>query len=121
MSYHAITHVALKVPALRAAEAFYRALFALEVAFREAEVADGWRTLPDAASWEDAEAAGIHLGLSLLYRDAFVLALDAQADVTPGGMLSHIGLQVDDEELARLRRQAAELGCQFALDPIVQG
>ena len=42
MSYRAFTHIALILTPLRQAEEFYRTLFALEVAFREAETADGW-------------------------------------------------------------------------------
>ena len=116
MAYRSITHVALRVAPLRQAEEFYRALFGLDVAFREAEGADGWRTLPDGASWDDAEAAGIDLGLSALHRDAFTLALEADVDSTPGGRLSHIGVQVDTDDLDRLRRESPLLGCHFALD-----
>jgi hypothetical protein len=74
MAYRAVTHIALVVSPLRQAEELYQALFASEVAFREAETADGWWTLPPHASWEEAEAAGIHLGLCSLHRDAFTLA-----------------------------------------------
>jgi hypothetical protein len=74
MSYRAVTHIALMVSPLRQAEEFYRTLFALEVAFREAETAAGWYTLPPAAGWDDAQAAGISLGLCSLHRDAFTLA-----------------------------------------------
>jgi len=58
MAYRAVTHIALVVSPLRQAEAFYQALFALEVAFREAETADGWWTLPTHASWDDAPELG---------------------------------------------------------------
>ncbi len=115
MAYRAITHIALVVTPLRQAEEFYQALFALDVAFREAETADGWRTLPPHASWNDAETAGIHLGLCSLHRDAFTLALE-DGPGTTGGRLSHIGVQVDAEDLERLRSQAPALGCQFTLN-----
>jgi hypothetical protein len=95
MAYRAVTHIALVVSPLRQAEEFYQVLFALEVAFREAEAADGWRTLPPHASWEEAEADGIHLGLCSLHRDAFTLALE-DGPGTMGGRLSHIGVQVDE-------------------------
>jgi len=97
VSYRAFTHIALIVTPLRQAEEFYRTLFALEVAFREAETADGWYTLPTAAGWDDAQAAGVSLGLCSLHRDAFTLALEA-------------------EELARLRVVAPTLGCQVVQD-----
>jgi catechol 2,3-dioxygenase-like lactoylglutathione lyase family enzyme len=115
MTYRAFTHIALVVSPLRQAEEFYQALFALDVAFREAEMADGWRTLPPLASWNDAEAADIHLGLSSLHRDGFTLALE-DGPGTAGGRLSHIGVQVDAPDLERLRTQAPALGCQLTLD-----
>jgi catechol 2,3-dioxygenase-like lactoylglutathione lyase family enzyme len=68
MTYQAFTHIALTVTPLRQAEEFYRTLFALDIAFREAEAADGWYTLPSDAGWDDAEAAGISLGLCSLLR-----------------------------------------------------
>jgi catechol 2,3-dioxygenase-like lactoylglutathione lyase family enzyme len=115
MSYRAVTHIALIVSPLRQAEEFYRTLFALEVAFRETETADGWYTLPSDAGWDDAEAAGISLGLCSLHRDAFTLALEAGAN-SEGGRLSHIGVQVDTEDLLRLRTVAPALGCQVVQD-----
>lgn len=115
MTYQAFTHIALIVTPLRQAEAFYQTLFALEVAFREAEAADGWDTLPPDASWGDAEAAGISLGLCSLHRDAFTLALEDGAG-SEGGRLSHVGVQVDTQELERLRAVAPTLGCQVVQD-----
>jgi len=61
MTPHTFTHVALRVEHLRHAETLYRELFALEVAFRDAET---------------AERAGVDLGLVMLYRDGLRLALE---------------------------------------------
>jgi catechol 2,3-dioxygenase-like lactoylglutathione lyase family enzyme len=58
MAYRSVTHVAIRVDGLSEAERYYRRLFGLEVAFREAETAEGWKTLPQEAGWEEAEAAG---------------------------------------------------------------
>src|SRR5262249_40386705 len=115
MSYRAVTHIALIVSPLRQAEEFYQTLFALEVAFREAEITEGWYTLPPDAGWDEAEAAGISLGLCSLHRDAFTLALEAGAS-SAGGRLSHIGVQMDTQDLARLRTVAPTLGCQVVQD-----
>lgn len=115
MTYRAFTHIALLVTPLRQAEEFYRTLFALEVALREAETADGWYTLPSDAGWDDAEAAGISLGLCSLHRDAFTLALEDGVS-SAGGRLSHIGVQVDVEDLSRLRTVALTLGFQVVQD-----
>jgi catechol 2,3-dioxygenase-like lactoylglutathione lyase family enzyme len=115
MSYRAVTHIALIVSPLRQAEEFYQTLFALEVAFREAETAAGWYTLPSDAGWDDAQAAGITLSLCSLHRDAFTLALEAGSN-SGGGRLSHIGVQVDAQELSRLRVVASTLGCQVVQD-----
>lgn len=109
--YLGVTHIALRVLTLRQAEAFYQHLFGLSIAWREALVGDTWRTLPDGASWDDAEEAGITLRLVMLYDRGFALALEASDDATSSGRLSHLGIQVSMEELDRLRRVASELGC----------
>ncbi len=109
--YHGVTHVALRVQNLREAEAFYQRLFGLAVAWREAPVGDSWRTLPEDAGWDDAEAAGIALRLVMLYDRGFALALEASDDAAPGGRLSHLGLQVSTDELDRMRRIAPQIGC----------
>ena len=71
------------VTGLLEAERYYRTIFGLQVAFREAEVADGWRTLPVGAEWEDAEAAGIPLSMCFLARDGFRLALEEAPNLGP--------------------------------------
>ncbi len=115
MAYHAFTHVALVVSPLRQAEEFYRALFALDVAFRETQVAGTWYTLPADAGWEEAEAADIYVGLCVLYRGAFTLALE-DGSCGAGGRLSHLGVQVDAQDLERLRALAPTLGCRVIRD-----
>jgi catechol 2,3-dioxygenase-like lactoylglutathione lyase family enzyme len=116
MSIHALTHVALRVEQLREAEGFYRRLFALEVAWREAETPDGWATLPASADWDDAERAGFRRGIVMLYRDGFRLALEVADTVDRAGQLSHLGLFVDEQELRRLREIAAAAGCAVVVD-----
>jgi catechol 2,3-dioxygenase-like lactoylglutathione lyase family enzyme len=115
VAYQCWTHVALTVGDLKQAEEFYSSLFGLTVAFREAEAADGWRTFPEEATWETARVAGIEPQLSQLRRDGVVLALEAAADgkLREAGKLSHIGIAVDELELAELRQRAQELGCHL--------
>jgi DNA-binding CsgD family transcriptional regulator len=108
MTYRAFTHIALILTPLRQAEGFYQTLFALDVAFREAEAADGWYTLPSDASWDDAEAAGISLGLCSLHRDAFTLALEDGVS-SEGGRLSHVGVQVDTQETVKCGARWTEI------------
>ena len=116
MALHGFTHLALRVQRLREAEAFYRELFALDVAFREAETPEGWLTLQPSADWDAAEAAGIDLGLVMLYRDGLRLALEV-ADVTPqSGRLSHVGVFVDGDEFERIRAVSERLGCEIVGD-----
>ena len=116
MNLHSFTHVALRVERLREAEAFYCDLFALEVAWREAETARGWSTLAESAGWDDAERSGIDLGIVMLYRDGIRVALEKAKSVAADGQLSHVGIFVDDEELGRLRETAARAGCDVVLD-----
>lgn len=113
---HSVTHVAVRVESLREAEAFYTKLFGLEVAWREAETPDGWRTLPAGADWDSAERAGIELGLVMLYRDGLRLALEAADRVQEAGVLSHLGVFADEDELVRLRHSARAAGCEIVTD-----
>lgn len=113
MTITSVTHIALHVHDVQRAEAFYCQLFDLDVAWREAETRDGWRTLPDGKTWEDAHAAGIHLDLVMLHRDDFALALEAAAHVQPHGTLSHIGILVDHSTFAALHERAVALGCHI--------
>jgi catechol 2,3-dioxygenase-like lactoylglutathione lyase family enzyme len=116
MAYRSWTHVALAVGELRQAEEFYARLFGLAVRFREAETADGWRTLRGGAGWDSARAAGIEPQLSSLGRDGVVLALEATEDERHGSRLSHIGIAADERDLIELRLRARELGCRIVTD-----
>jgi catechol 2,3-dioxygenase-like lactoylglutathione lyase family enzyme len=116
VTLHSFTHVAVRVESLREAEAFYCALFKLDVAWREAETSDGWRTLPSGAGWDAAERAGIDLELVMLYRDRLRLALERADQVAEDGLLSHLGVFADEEELERLRRTAPAAGCEIVTD-----
>ncbi len=65
-------------------------------------MADGlWYTLPFDKSWEDAEAAGVELGMVALRKGAFVLAL-IQGQATQGQVFA-IGLCLSGEEIAWVR------------------
>jgi catechol 2,3-dioxygenase-like lactoylglutathione lyase family enzyme len=116
VAYRSVTHVAIRVRGLREAERYYGRLFGLEVAFREAETVDGWRTLPEDAGWEDAEAAGISLSMCVLTRDAFRLALEEDPKVESHGVLDHVGLLVEPKDLEALRARAGELDAMIALE-----
>ncbi len=116
MSLRSVTHVALRVKHLREAEAFYTDLFHLQVAFREAETSQGWETLSDGNSWEDAEHAGIEISVVMLHRGGFRLALEAAESVAKDGQLSHIGILTDPDELSRLRSLASTAGLAIRVD-----
>jgi catechol 2,3-dioxygenase-like lactoylglutathione lyase family enzyme len=90
----AFTHVALCVADLRSAEALYADLFDMEVAFREAATPDGWPALPEPAGWDEAERAGIRLGLVMLVHGGLHIALEAVDEIDDGNRLSHIGMRV---------------------------
>lgn len=89
---------------------------ALEVAWREAETPGGWASLPEWADWDDAERAGIQLGLVMLYRDGLRLALEAADAVDGSGTLSHLGVFADEQKLRRVREAAASAGCETVVD-----
>lgn len=97
-----IRHIALFVPDLRTAEAYYRPLFAMQLIGREAQLEDGlWYTLPYDKSWDDAAAAGIGPGMVALRNEDFVLAL-FQGE-RPSGQVFAIGLHMIEDEIARVR------------------
>jgi catechol 2,3-dioxygenase-like lactoylglutathione lyase family enzyme len=74
-------HVAVHVPDLEDAEAYYRHVFDLDVVTREApssgDLADDrtWAQLPQTATWEDARLAGIEIQMVGLRRGDLLLAL----------------------------------------------
>ena len=102
-----VRHIALVVPDLRAAERYYQSIFDMELVGRETELADGlWYTLPFDKSWNEAEAAGIKLGMLALRKDAFGLAL-FRGDA-PAGQVNVIGLKMPMEEIAAVRARLPE-------------
>jgi catechol 2,3-dioxygenase-like lactoylglutathione lyase family enzyme len=99
-------YVALFVPDLRAAEAFYRELFGMKLLFREGQLDETWATLPLDKGWEDAERAGVELSLAALERGGFVLAL-FQGAPRPGTVLE-ICFGLDREEIDELLARLPE-------------
>ncbi len=99
-----VSHIALYVPDLRAAEAYYQTLFAMELIGREAEQEDGlWYTLPFDKTWDDAESAGVDLGMVGLQHNGWVLAL-FRGDAAPGQVFV-IGLYLPAEEIQAVRNR----------------
>jgi len=97
-------YIALFVADLRAAEDAYRRVFGMDLLFREGRrAAQDWATLPLDKSWEDADAAGIELGMVALRRDNFVLAL---FEGTPQPGTVHeicLGMEADEIDAVRAR------------------
>ena len=97
-----LRHIAVFVPNLRSAEHYYQSVFDMELVGREAELSDGlWYTLPFDRGWDEAEAAGIELGMLALRKDEFCLAL-FRGDARPG-QVNVIGLRMPIEEIAKVR------------------
>ena len=106
-----ISHVALNVTSIVDAERYYCGLFALEVAFRDAQHGGRQASLRPGVSWETAIAKGIAPGLSSLFRDGFTLALEQGGVSRDDGHLNHLGLDVDDVELAAIKARLVPHGC----------
>lgn len=113
MHLSGVTHVAFRVCDLKAAESFYCDLFTLDVAWREVNTADGSRTVPDGATWDDITSAGVQLSIIMLHREGFTLALEPTEEYQPRGVLSHLGILVAQDTLRTLHTKALELGCQM--------
>jgi catechol 2,3-dioxygenase-like lactoylglutathione lyase family enzyme len=105
-----ISHVALSVEDVPAA-AYYRALFGLEVAFRDVQHRGRQASLRPAVDWAEGKAHGVAPGLSSLFRDGLTLALE-QGAVAGAGALNHTGLDVDQSEFELIRGRVAHQGCQ---------
>ena len=107
-----LSHISLKVPSLRKAEEHYVRLFDLTVAYREISSNDGWYTLPDGSGWDAEGAWHLRIARSVLFREGFVLSLEARDRVVPGDRLDRIGLEGDEGEIRRLERLVWGLGGQ---------
>ena len=98
-----IGHIALFVPDLQEAEIFYWRVFGMQLLMREAPLGDlQWYTLPTDKGWDDAEAAGIEIGMLALKRDAFILAL-FQGKPAPEETVLEIGISMPAEAIAAIR------------------
>jgi catechol 2,3-dioxygenase-like lactoylglutathione lyase family enzyme len=116
VAYGGVTHVALRVPSVQEAERFYQELFGLDVAFREIETQDGWRTLPGDMAWDQARSAGLTPGMCVLFAGGFRLALEQTPRGSAEGALDHVGLLVADSDLNALRDRAKRLGCELPVE-----
>lgn len=97
-----LRHVALMVPDLRVAEAFYMRAFDMDIIGREAMRNDGlWYTLPFDKGWDDAVAGGIDLDMVALRKGSFGLALFRGNPVY--GQIYALGLVMPAEEIVRIR------------------
>ena len=97
-------HIALVVPDIREAEEYYQPLFNMELIGRQAELEDGqWYTLPRNKSWEDANAAGVELGMLALRKGEIVLAFFPGPQ--PSGQVFAIGLAMPPEHIAEVKRR----------------
>jgi catechol 2,3-dioxygenase-like lactoylglutathione lyase family enzyme len=99
-----LRHIALVVPNLREAEEYYQSIFQMELIGREAELADGqWYTLPAGKRWEDAESAGIKLGMLALRKGNIVLALFPGTH--PSGQVFAIGMALPQAQVAEVKNR----------------
>ncbi len=97
-----LSFIALVVADLRPAEGYYQMVFGMALIGREAELPDGlWYTLPHDKSWDEADAAGIELGMLALRKGEFVIAL-FRGDALPG-QVNVIGLSMPLAEIAAVR------------------
>lgn len=99
-------YIALFVPELGAAEAYYRELFGMKLLFREGRLGESWGTLPPDKDWEDAERARVELSMVALARGDFVLALFRGAP-RPGTVLE-ICFGLASEEIEALMARLPE-------------
>jgi len=107
--------IAITVPDLEGADAYYSSLFDMQVVTREAHGPDGGYQLPHDKGWADARAAGIELYMLGLRRGRLVVALFDEASSTikerTGGVPRrpfNIGVRMNAKEIAAVRARVGE-------------
>jgi len=107
--------IAITVPDLEGAEAYYASLFDMRVVTREGPGPDGGYQLPHDKGWADARAAGIELYMLGLQRGQLVLALFDEASPTikarTGGVPRrpfNIGVRMNAKEIAEVRERVGD-------------
>jgi hypothetical protein len=104
-------HLAIHVPDLREAEAYYLGLFELSVLLREALASGGepddWVQLRPDQSWTEAEAAGVEVGMVALSSNDFVLAL-FPGHPSPGQIFA-VGVVMNEEEITGVRSRLTDV------------
>jgi hypothetical protein len=109
-----IQRIDLAVESLRQAENFYRSLFQMKVAYREA--ADGDRTvrLDGQFTWEEIIADGCRIRKSVLGDESFQIAVcSAASDFSRRSRLELIVVGVECTDISQLTCAAGDLGCEF--------
>lgn len=102
-----IRHIAIFVPDLRKAEAYYQQIFDMQIVGRESMLSDGqWYSLPPDRGWQDAEQAGFTIGMLALRHGAFTLAL-FPGDPQPV-QLYIIGLNMPADKISAVRGRLPE-------------
>lgn len=94
-------YVALFVPDLRAAEAFYRHVFDMELLFREGSRGGREYVLPEGREWDDLEAGVVTIDMLALEGHGFVLAL-FPGTPQPGTVLE-LGIEASPEDIGAMR------------------
>ena len=99
-----VRHIALVVPDLREAEAYYRSLFDMDLIGRETQLEDGrWYSLPAGMGWEEAEGVGVEVKMLALRKGDIVLALFPGPQ--PPGQVFAIGLAMPGEQVDGVRKR----------------
>ena len=104
--------IALHVPDLEEAEAYYQGLFNMRLVGREAPLegttldTGDWATLPFDKTWEDARDAGIEIGMLSLVSGGFHLALFPGQPQT--GTVFAIALTAGNDDLAAIRQRITD-------------
>ncbi len=107
MPFIEVSHIAINVPDLRAAEAYYCGLFDLQVAWRDSGGAASMF-----ATWEQIDEAGAVPEVVMLWNGGFRLALAVATEIPTSEpqRVDHIGLQASLEQLRAVRRRVTSEG-----------
>lgn len=114
MELRGLHHLVLLVDDVPSGEDHYRALFDLDVLFREGAQDGDPGTVPDEVSWKEARAAGVTPYMSFLGRDDCFLAVAPADGQTGTGRVDHIALAVDEGAFEAVAERAEGMGYAVA-------
>jgi hypothetical protein len=108
-----ISHVGISLKDVLGAEKFYINLFQMEVYVREVKYNGTWLSLESGTPASVAHDRGLDIGISVVKRDDFVIALHEQTSGSSPSLIEHVAVVFDKDSFTTTLHRAAEMNLQF--------